>query len=123
MSVFREDTGLPLLLSGLSRDSVPEFGHFKPPSQDQIAAISPFAQLRLGNYAVPTCIVHGTEDEIAPFSTAQRFVAAMREKEIECKMLAVEKGEHTYDLALKPETEEWKRSILPGYRFLFRFTK
>ncbi|EOD43923.1 putative polyketide synthase protein [Neofusicoccum parvum UCRNP2] len=61
LSLFKEGNGLPILLTGLSADSLT-----MPPSPSLVASISPLAHVRGGTYRVPTYLIHGTRDEIVP---------------------------------------------------------
>ncbi|KAL9078892.1 MAG: hypothetical protein Q9157_002187 [Trypethelium eluteriae] len=119
LSLFKEGTGLPLLLNGLPSINASRSACFEEPSQEQVASINPISQLCSGNYHTPTYIIHGTDDEIAPFSDAEQFVAALKAKNVMCGFLKVKGGKHTYDLAVKPGMEEWEQNVAPGYRFLF----
>ncbi|KAL9004771.1 MAG: hypothetical protein Q9188_002428 [Gyalolechia gomerana] len=117
LSLFKENTGLPLLLNGLPSASEDPF---RTPDPSRVTAISPIAHLRSGAYATPTFIIHGTTDEIVPFHTAQVFAQLMKEKGVRGGLLAVEKARHIHDLKLKPNTAGWKEQLEPGYEFLFR---
>ncbi|POS72644.1 polyketide synthase [Diaporthe helianthi] len=77
LTISQQGIALPVLLNGLS-----EFrSHGKladllaPPSTSTIRTISPLARVLQGEYDVPTFIVHGTEDDVAPFAAAKRLVA------------------------------------------------
>jgi hypothetical protein len=57
---------LPVLLGGLpSKDKLndlskeKEYYSMKQPSKEDIMSISPASQIRLGNYQVPTFLIHG----------------------------------------------------------------
>lgn len=113
---------MPVLLNGLS-----EFrSHGKladllaPPSPSTIRSISPLARVIQGEYDVPTFIVHGTEDEVAPFAAAKRFVDVqrLRNPAIACEFLAVPGAKHLFDLGLKDGSRDWDRLVAPGYQFL-----
>lgn len=114
--MFKEGTGLSLLLNGLPR---PGAKSLDQPTQAQIIAISPLAQLRKGNYDVPTFIIHGTRDQIAPFADSEKFVVELKKRIITCGFLPLEGVDHIYDLQLKPGTREWETKVEPGYQFLF----
>ncbi|KAF7923671.1 hypothetical protein EAE99_006930 [Botrytis elliptica] len=116
LSMFKEGTGLSLLLNGLPR---PGAKSLDQPTQAQIIAISPLAQLRKGNYDVPTFIIHGTRDQIAPFADSEKFVVELKKRIITCGFLPLEGVDHIYDLQLKPGTREWETKVEPGYQFLF----
>ncbi|GME26008.1 BcPKS16, polyketide synthase [Neofusicoccum parvum] len=115
LSLFKEGNGLPILLTGLSADSLT-----MPPSPSLVASISPLAHVRGGTYRVPTYLIHGTRDEIVPFPTATEFTEALRARSVDCGLLRVEGARHIHDLKLRPGMEAWRREVEPGYEFLFR---
>ncbi|KAL8941751.1 MAG: hypothetical protein Q9211_001697, partial [Gyalolechia sp. 1 TL-2023] len=117
LSLFKDNTGLPLLLNGLPSGSQDAF---RAPDPSRVAAISPMAHLRTGAYVTPTFLINGTMDEIVPFHTAQAFAEMMTEKGVRGGLLVVEKARHIHDLKLKPNTAGWKEEVEPGYEFLFR---
>ncbi|KAK7957013.1 BcPKS16- polyketide synthase [Apiospora aurea] len=80
MIMYQDRIALPVLLNGISYDNDDATSTSKgssrslslvTPSPDRIAAISPLARLRAGRYDVPTFIIHGREDEVAPFAAAE----------------------------------------------------
>ncbi|KAA8615013.1 polyketide synthase [Pyrenophora tritici-repentis] len=147
LSLFKEGNGLPLLLNGLPRasneqDSFEEDSEdsdssdndsedegddigtwLRAPDAERVAAISPLAQLRRGNYTVPTFIIHGTKDEIVPYHTAAAFVDALRAAGVEGQLLTVQGARHIHDVALKPDTKRWDETVAPGYEFLLQHLK
>lgn len=118
LSLFEEGIGFPILLNGLPHPTTPPCEWFVPPSPSQVAAVSPLAQLRRGAYEVPTFIIHGTHDRIAPFAAAERFAAEMQEKNIRHGFLPLQGVDHIHDLKLRPGSVEWEAQVAPGYRFL-----
>ena len=68
---------------------------------------------------MPTFIIHGTHDQVAPFAGAERFVAELQEKNIRYGFLPLQGVDHIHDLKLRPGSEEWDAQVAPGYRFLF----
>ncbi|KAL9606215.1 MAG: hypothetical protein Q9179_000612 [Wetmoreana sp. 5 TL-2023] len=117
LSLFKDNTGLPLLLNGLpSANENP----FTRPDPSRIAAISPLAHLRAGTYTTPTFLVHGENDEIAPFHAVRTFTQTLREKGVKGGLLAVPKVKHIHDLKLTPNTAGWEQGVGPGYAFLFK---
>ncbi len=136
LSLFTESesVGLPLLLNGHPRHTVSRCGTATPsdddikallkrPPTDRIAAISPIAQVRLGTYKTPTYPIHSTKDEIVAFSTAEKFVTALKEKGVLSGLLALKDVKHIHDMELRPGTKEWEEQVAPGYRFLFDMLK
>ena len=81
--------------------------------------MSPLARARKGEYKIPTFIVHGTEDEVAPFESAQRLIQVLQANGVRSGLLALEGVSHVHDLRLKPGMELWDTQIAPGYQFLF----
>ncbi len=115
LSLFKEGNGLRLLLNGVADD-----GWKRQPHPNEIAAISPMAQVRAGTYTIPTYMVHGTEDEIVPFHTAVQFVQALRDHGVEGGLLAVPGARHIHDVDVRVGTDRWEAEVGPGYEFLFR---
>ncbi|KAF2792078.1 BcPKS16, polyketide synthase [Melanomma pulvis-pyrius CBS 109.77] len=106
LSMCRDGTGLALLL------------HEEFPSKDQIAAISPLAQLRKGCFDTPTFIIHSRKDEVTPFNAAENFMEEMRLRGGDCTLLALDSASHLHDLRLERNDRAWKDSVEPGYKFL-----
>ena len=117
ISIFKDGMGLPLFLSGLPHDT--NSNEIEMPSEDRIAAIDPLAQLRRDRYNTPTCIVHPTKDNIAPYSAAVRFANELKSRGVRHKFLSPEGVGHAFDVNLQQGTEEWERCVAPGYQFLF----
>ncbi|KAI9667742.1 MAG: Type I Iterative PKS [Bathelium mastoideum] len=128
LALFKEGIGLSLLLNGLpSRrvknndgdddDSQDWIG--ERPSSERIASISPLMRLLAGQYHCPTFVVHGTADEVAPFTGAQRFVEALAERGVAHGFLPVQGAPHIHDLHLRPGRRGWEEQVGPGYDFLF----
>ncbi|KAK8117055.1 uncharacterized protein PG998_005336 [Apiospora kogelbergensis] len=84
LSLFKEGNGLPLMLHGLppagdAADDRNAFGNVEDVDPAKVASISPLAQVTSGAYgAMPTFLVHGTEDELVPYESARTFVDALR---------------------------------------------
>jgi acetyl esterase/lipase len=68
---------------------------------------------------IPTYIIHGTSDEVAPFGNAERFMAEMQEKGIQCEFLALKGVGHIHDVGMRPGMAGWEEGVTPGYAFLF----
>lgn len=117
LSLFKEGTGLPLMLNGLSSDLSKTF---TKPDAKRVAAISPMAQLRMGKYTTPTFLIHGDKDEVVPFHTAVRFADALTDHGVHGGLLAVKGVKHIHDMSLRPGMERWQREVAPGYDFLFQ---
>lgn len=120
LALFKEGIGLPLLLNGLPDSPKTTLSEWlAPPSPTDVAAISPLSQLRRGAYNTPTFVIHGTDDEVAPFAAAERFVTALKERQIRHGFLPIQGARHIHDLTAKPGTREWEEQVAPGYQFLF----
>lgn len=57
LETLKADNFVPILLRGLPADDETENG-VEQPLPEEVAAISPLAQVRTGKYQTPTCIVH-----------------------------------------------------------------
>lgn len=129
LSVFSEGTGLSLLLndvpcgSNYSTQSQPLSALMPRPSSERCAAICPLAQLRRGNFDVPTFIIHGDQDRVAPFDSAVRFHESLKERGVPTAMLALNGAPHLHDVRLRPGSPQWAEQVAPGYDFLFRAVK
>lgn len=116
LTVFHSDIGLSLMLHGLP--SSPSLSSFPRPSKDLVGSISPLARVRSGSYAVPTFVVHGTKDIIAPFPAAERFVQALRHEGIESEFLPLQGLPHVFDVRMRPGLDGWEDCVRPGLDFL-----
>ncbi|KAK8036945.1 hypothetical protein PG991_001259 [Apiospora marii] len=130
VTMYQERIALPVLLNGLSHEagSKNRTLSLAPPSPARVASISPLAQLRAGKYNAPTFIIHGTEDEVAPFAAAERFVGEMRRRlgregggggGLRHGFLPLPGARHLFDLRLGEASAVWDEMVAPGYRFLF----
>jgi acetyl esterase/lipase len=113
-AVLKEGIGLNVLLYGLSHEALA-----LKPELTLVEAISPMAHVREGSYNVPTFVIHGMEDEIVPFKTAESFIKELENSGVKCGFLPIPGVKHIHDLNLKPGSKEWKDQVEPGYRFLF----
>lgn len=116
--------GLSLMLNG-SPGGHKTVGELvaSPPSLERQAAICPTARLRMGQYKVPTFIIHGELDDIALFESAANLYDEMKQQGTPSGFLAVDHGGHLHDLHLKVGMPQWDRYIVPGYQFLFDMLK
>jgi len=117
LHMFKAGNGLSLLLNGLPSDANQPLA--ETPSNDRIAAINTLAQLRRGRYNTPTFIVHGTKDDIAPHSAAERFADELKSRGVRHAFLSLEDMGHVFDINLQCGTESWEKCVAPGYKFLF----
>lgn len=113
---------LPVILNGLptraGADPDLDYRHMAQPGADRIAAISPCAQIRAGNYATPTYIIHGTRDDLIPWQQARTTYEALVARGVPAGLDVVEGAEHLFDL-YRTRGEDWE-VVLRGYEFLFR---
>jgi acetyl esterase/lipase len=109
--------GLPLFLNGLPKD--PASTEFTMPSEERIAMIDPLDHLRNGRYTTPTCVVHPTKDNIAPYSAAVRFVDEMKARGLRHRFLSPDGVGHAFDVNLQQGEDEWEEYVKPAYEFLF----
>lgn len=107
---------VPFLLNGFAAET-PEGSN---PDPERVAAISPMAQVRCGNYKTPTFVIHGEKDETIPETMAVKFGKALKEAGVESEVLIVPGAKHMYDISMKPGKKGWEDNILPGYEFLFK---
>ncbi|KAF9694109.1 hypothetical protein EKO04_007757 [Ascochyta lentis] len=112
-ALLKEGIGLNVLLNGLSPEALAQ-----KPDPALVRAISPMAHVRDGSYDVPTFVIHGLEDEIVPFKTAELFIKELENYGVKCGLLKVPGVRHIHDLHLKPGSKEWRDQVEPGYRFL-----
>ncbi|KAL8651541.1 MAG: hypothetical protein Q9210_003192, partial [Variospora velana] len=91
---------LPVLLNGMdpARRRRRSQDHLPSPTREQIAAVSPLAQIRKGSYRTPTFLVHGTRDDLIPWEQAQRTVDAMRERGVAAEVRVVQGAVHLFDV-------------------------
>ena len=112
--------GLPSKKSLLGRDAN-SFKHMAMPSEEQIAAISPYAQILRGNYRTPTFIMHGTDDDLVPYQQSQNTMKALREKGVACGIANPQSAKHLFDTF--PDEDPagtGAAAVQEGYTFLLR---
>ncbi|CAG8883003.1 unnamed protein product [Penicillium egyptiacum] len=116
---------LPVLLRGL-----PGLGHVSAeqgralleqsqPSEKDIQAVSPYAQISHGRYTTPTAVVHGTEDDLIPWAQSQRTVEALKQRGVRSELVLVEGKIHLFDLY--PDSDgKGGEALRKAYAFLAR---
>ena len=89
------------------------------PSAEQVATISPFAQIVAGNYRSPTFLVHGTEDDFIPWEQTQTTYDALLAQNIPAGIRIVQGGGHMFEMLGVPKNDGrvWA-AVLDGYEFL-----
>lgn len=113
---------LRVLLNGLSRHSgVRSSDELPEPTQVQIQAVSPLAQIRRGAYTTPTFIIHGTEDDLIPWKQAVRTFEELRQHNVITDLRILDGAEHLFDLypSYKDDLQAAK-AVQDGYDFLRR---
>ncbi|KAH6856210.1 polyketide synthase [Chaetomium sp. MPI-CAGE-AT-0009] len=89
------------------------------PGSEQVAAISPLAQVRLGNYRTPTFLVHPVDDDLIPWQQAQRTVEELRGRGVPAEVRIVDGAVHLFDLYPRYDRHAGAvAAILDGYEFL-----
>lgn len=58
----------------------------------------------ISEYMIPTLIVHGSEDEVVPFSSSVKFVEKLKQYKIKHDFLVHKKAGHSFDTNLKDYT-------------------
>ena len=92
------------------------------PTQEQIASVSPLAQIRRGNYNTPTFLVHGTLDDLIPWQQSQRTYAALVEGGVEAQLRVVDGAVHLFDAYHGFERDESAaKAVSDGYGFIGRY--
>ena len=112
---------LHVLLNGLDKKT-----RMAPsaPEPAQVAAVSPLARIRNGEYRTPTFLIHPRQDDLIPWQQAQRTWEAMRAGGISAAELRiVEDVPHLFDVY--PEhcadnNAQVNKTIREGYEFLCR---
>ena len=109
---------LHVLLKGLDKTtrlvpSAPEPAH--------VAAVSPLARIRKGEYRIPTFIIHPRQDDLIPWKQAQRTWEALRAAGIDAELRIVEDAPHLFDVYPEyQDNDSVNRIIREGYEFLCR---
>jgi dienelactone hydrolase len=116
---------LPVLCNGLpAKDTIPTEGRMKfaslpQPSPDQIAKISPHAQIVAGNSRSPTYLVHGTEDDLIPWQQSQRTFEALTAAGVDAGIGILQGQPHLFDLFSDADGSKWA-AVVEAYDFVFK---
>ncbi|KAJ0108719.1 beta-ketoacyl synthase domain-containing protein [Diaporthe amygdali] len=110
---------LHVLLNGLDKKARKEPAE---PTQKDIVAVSPLAQVRAGTYKTPTFILHPREDDLIPWQQAERTWQALQDMQVDSELRIVEGVPHLFDLAglHRVRNEDARRAMVEGYEFLCR---
>ena len=116
---------LPVLLCGATLAAAGSAPHSKDivvPKPEQIASVSPLAQIQRGTYRTPTFIVHGTLDDLIPWQQSQRTHVALVASGVEAGLRVVEGAVHLFDSYHGFERDvDAAGAVADGYRFLGRW--
>jgi acetyl esterase/lipase len=116
---------VPVLVHGLRREDGGA-GKGMPlmlprPAPEQVAAISPLAQVRLGNYRTPTFLVHPVDDDLIPWQQAQRTVEELQARGVPAEVRIVDRAVHLFDLYPRYDRHAGAvAAISNAYEFLAR---
>lgn len=123
---------LPVLLNGLPSKSAAvsqttninntDYANLAQPGDEQIAPISPLAQVQRNTYRTPTYLIHGTRDDLIPWQQSQEFRDALQAKGVQAELGVVEGGVHLFYLYRAPDGRGWE-SVRKGYEFCFEQSK
>lgn len=104
----------PSTLSPLNGHSTLPF-----PTKEEIAPISPRAQIVSGVYRTPTYLIHGTADEFISWKESRDTYAALLDRGIPAGFSVVEGAEHIFEMRGIPKGDPAVgRAVLDGYRFV-----
>ncbi|RAK98984.1 uncharacterized protein BO80DRAFT_411067 [Aspergillus ibericus CBS 121593] len=90
--------GLPAPGAALSAEQKQALLDQPQPTVQEIQSISPYAQIRQGQYTTPTVVVHGTEDDLIPWGQSQRTVEALQQQGVRAELVLVQDKIHLFDL-------------------------
>ncbi|KAJ0426703.1 hypothetical protein BJY00DRAFT_306700 [Aspergillus carlsbadensis] len=114
---------MPVLLRGLPHaDAVSEseaqaFRCQPQPPAEEIQRASPYAQIKKGKYHTPTFIIHGTEDDLIPWTQSVRTIQALQAQGVRADIAAPQGKIHLFDMYRDPDGSSWE-VVRKGYEFL-----
>ena len=118
---------VPILVNGLPSKrklrgrSSDYFSKMAMPSKEQIASISPYSQVELGNYRTPTFILHGTDDDLVPCQQSLDTIAAMKRKGIACGIGLACGARHLFDTFGSEDPAGTGSAVVSeGYEFMIK---
>ena len=121
---------VPILINGLPNKkklrgrNADSFTNMVMPSKDQIASISPYAQIELGNYRTPTFIMHGTEDDLVPCRQSMNTIAALKRKGVDCGLGIASGARHLFDTFPSDDPAGTGVAVVrEGYEFLMKHSR
>ena len=86
------------LIRGTSRMSLENQRSSGTIERGYVDAMSPYAQIEKGMYHTPTLLVHGTEDDVVPFTQSSRTVEKLKENGVNGELVMVQDAGHLFDL-------------------------
>ena len=122
-----EGQTLPVLIHGLSKkknhsiisSSTTKKLLLPAPSVEQIRSISPLAQIRAGQYATPTFLIHGTRDDLVPWEQSQRTHEMLVERGVTARLEVLDGALHLFDMYRDfKRNARAIRAVDDGYAFL-----
>ncbi|TRX93705.1 hypothetical protein FHL15_005381 [Xylaria flabelliformis] len=119
---------LPILLGGLpapstSSASSPDYKNLPQPNLEHVKVISPLAHVTGSaspGYKTPTFLIHGTKDDLVPWQQSQHFYEMLVQHGVKAKIRVVKGAEHLFDIGKSRLTEDAKRAVEDGYKFLLQ---
>jgi acetyl esterase/lipase len=121
LTIFHSDIGLSLMLNGLPQSC--SISTLPKPPKEVVASISPLAHVRKGTYAIPTFVIHGTKDFIAPYAAAERFASELQGRGVHTGFLGLSGVPHVFDVKMKPGMKGWDECVKPGLDFLIKHVR
>ncbi|KAI2700986.1 transcriptional regulator family: Helix-turn-helix [Penicillium roqueforti] len=111
---------LPVLLGGMHKEvRIPD--ELPRPTDEEIQAVSPNYQIRIGRYRTPTFMVHGTSDDLVPCAQTESTYNALTQNGIEADIRVVQGAVHLFDLYPSSHAgQNAKEAVADGYEFLKR---
>lgn len=110
-SASKSSSDGPSIVDVLDWNALPQ------PPVEEIRRCSPLAQVRNGNYATPTFVVHGMADDLIPWQQSHRTVEEMKARGIDARLVLVPGAPHVCDTSRDPESKGWQ-AVLEAYRWL-----
>ena len=89
------------------------------PTENEVKAASPLAQIRNGHYQSPTFLIHGTQDDLIPYEQSIRTYRELVAKGITAEIRVLENELHLFDIY--PEYSrnlKALKTVEDGYNFL-----
>ncbi|KAK8051649.1 Beta-ketoacyl synthase [Apiospora rasikravindrae] len=117
---------LPVIIRGLpsraQADRGKDWNALPQPSVEEIRQCSPLAQVRSGHFTTPTFMVHGTADDLIPYTQSVRTVEEMKRRGIDAQLVVVPDAPHVCDTSKDPGSAGWK-AVLEAYDWLESYIK